>query len=95
MSRAGDRPTKGAARPPSWVAAAVAFPLALLAWVALAIGLTLALSDFVLGAAIALAVLGVIGFLLPLAGGPRSRGAGIGTLLTLIPCALTLVLSLV
>lgn len=94
MSRAGDRPTKGAARPLSWVAAVVAVPVALLAWVALTIALTLAFTDFVVGGAIALGVVAAVGCLLLLAGRPRARGAGVGTIITLVPCALTLGLSL-
>ncbi len=89
------RGTKGAASRVSWPAAVVALPVALLGWVALIIGLTIALADFVLGGAIALGVLAVVGCVLVLSGGERARGAGIGTLATLVPCALVLALSLV
>lgn len=94
MSRAR-RGTKGAARRVSWPAAVVALPVALVVWVALIVGLTIALADFVLGGFIALGVLAVAGCVLLLSPGERARGAGLGTLVTLIPCALVLALSVV
>lgn len=94
MSRSR-RGTTGAARRVSWPAAVVALPVALLVWVTLAIGLTIALTDFVLGGAIGLGILAVVGFLLLLSSAERARGAGIGTIAALVPCALVLALSLV
>lgn len=86
--------TKGAARRVSWPAAVVALPVALVAWVALVIGVTVALADFVLGGSIALGVVAVVGCGLLLTSGERARGSGIGTIAALVPCAIVLALSL-
>lgn len=94
MSRAGSAVTKGALRRISWPAAVVALPVALLAWAGTTIGLTLSLTGFLLGGLIALGVLAAVGGLLLLVPGARTRGAGVGTILTLVPSALVLALSM-
>lgn len=78
----------------SWPAAVIAIPVTAFAWVLLTTVLTLLLADLAIGGGIAVGIIALVGLGLLAVRGRSARGAGIGTLGTLLPCAVGLLLSL-
>lgn len=78
----------------SWTAAVLAIPGALLVWSLLTAGLIVLVADLALAGLIAIGVVAVVGCGLLLAKHPRTRGAGVGSIATLVPCAIGLAVSL-
>lgn len=78
----------------SWLHAVGAVPVAAIAWVLLTAALTLVLADLALGGLVSVGILAALGCVLLLLPSPSAKGSGIGTIVTTIPCAIGLALSL-
>ena len=78
----------------SWPAAVAAGLATVIAWIGLAAILTVVWADRAIGGLVALGIFAVIGCVLLLRPGARARGAGVGTIAVLIPCAIGLAITL-
>ncbi|WP_114202251.1 hypothetical protein [Janibacter anophelis] len=90
MSRHGVQPRRGV----SWVHAVVAVPVAAIAWVVLTAVLTITLGDAALAGMIAIGVVAGVGCVLLLLPSSSAKGAGLGAIVTTVPCAIGLALTL-
>lgn len=78
----------------SWIHAVGAVPVAAIVWVVLAGALTFALADMALGGMIAIGIIAAVGCVLLMLPAPGARGSGLGSIVTMLPCAIGLALSL-
>jgi hypothetical protein len=78
----------------SWLHAVVAVPVAAVAWVVVSGALAYALGDIALGGLVACGVGAAVGAVLLLVPRPGARGAGLGSIVTMLPCAIGLAVSL-
>ena len=78
----------------SWLHAVVAVPVAAIAWVVVAGALAYAGSDIAFSGLVACGVGAAIGAALLLVPRPAARGLALGTIATMLPCAIGLAISL-
>ncbi|MHA7124927.1 hypothetical protein ACRTEC_00845 [Janibacter indicus] len=78
----------------SWLHAVVAVPVAAIAWVVVAGALAYTGSDIAFSGLVACGVGAAIGAALLLVPRPAARGLGLGTIATMLPCAIGLAISL-
>ena len=90
MSRHGTRLRSGV----SWLHAVIAVLVAAIAWVVLTAVLTVTLGDAALGGMIAIGVVAGVGCALLLLPSSSAKGAGLGAIVTTVPCAIGLALTL-
>lgn len=85
----------GRGRSVSWGHAVAAVPAAAIVWTLLALLLTGVLADLALGGLVAIGIIAAVSCVLLLLPSPATRGSGLGAIVTMIPCAIGLALSLV
>ncbi|WP_433955772.1 hypothetical protein [Janibacter indicus] len=78
----------------SWLHAVVAVPVAAIAWVVVAGALAYTGNDIAFSGLVACGVGAAIGAALLLVPRPDARGLGLGTIATMLPCAIGLAISL-
>lgn len=78
----------------SWLHAVVAVPVAAIAWVVVAGALAYTGRDIAFSGLVACGVGAAIGAALLLVPRPAARGLGLGTIVTMLPCAIGLAISL-
>lgn len=78
----------------SWTHAVVAVLVAVIVWTLLSVVLTIAMADAALGGLIPIGIIAAVGCVLLLLPSPAAKGSGLGAIITSIPCAIGLALSL-
>lgn len=78
----------------SWVHVIGAIPVAVIAWMLLAALLVVLLGDLALAGLVSIGVLVGVGCVLLLLPSSAAKGSGVGAIVTAIPCAIGLALSL-